>query len=70
MLAAVIHLDGWRGHVGLVDIGCNKHYRVLYTKNEYACSENHINAVRVFEVILNAGLPSSTVFRTRLIIYT
>ncbi len=40
---SVIHSDGWRGYNGLVDFGYKKHFRVHYSKNEFARGNSHIN---------------------------
>ena len=39
----VTHSDGWRGYNGLVDFGYKKHFRVHYSKNEFARGNSHIN---------------------------
>ncbi len=45
----VIHSDGWRSYDGLVDVGCDKHFRVNHKKNEFAKNHNvHINGIESF----------------------
>jgi len=45
---SVIHSDGWRGYNGLVDFGYKKHFRVHYSKNEFARGNSHINGIESF----------------------
>jgi transposase-like protein len=45
---SVIHSDGWRGYNGLVDLGYQKHYRVLHGENEFANLHSHINGIESF----------------------
>ena len=47
-LENVIHLDGWRGYNGLVDIGYQKHFRVNHGENEFANERSHINGIESF----------------------
>jgi len=47
-LESVIHTDGWKGYNGLVDLGYQKHYRVIHSKNEFAVGTNHINGIESF----------------------
>ncbi len=44
----MIHSDGWRGYNGLVDVGYQKHFRVLHSKDEFATDESHINGIESF----------------------
>ena len=37
--------DCWRAYDGLVDFGAKAHYRVKYSKNEFAKGKNHINGI-------------------------
>jgi hypothetical protein len=43
----VTHSDGWRGYNGLVDFGYKKHFRVHYSKNEFARGNSHINGILI-----------------------
>jgi len=45
---SVVHTDGWRGYDGLVDLGFDKHYRVLHDDNEFARGASHINGIESF----------------------
>jgi transposase-like protein len=45
---SVVHTDGWRGYDGLVDLGFDKHYRVLHDDNEFARGVSHINGIESF----------------------
>ncbi len=47
-LESVIHSDGWRGYNGLVDLGCQKHFRVERGNNEFATEHTHINGIESF----------------------
>ena len=47
-LETVIHSDGWRGYIGLVDLGYKKHFRVHHGKNEFARGKAHINGIESF----------------------
>ncbi len=47
-LDSVIHSDGWRGYNGLVDVGYQKHFRVLHSKDEFVNDESHINGIESF----------------------
>ena len=31
----MVNTDGWRGYDGLVDVGYDRHYRVLHSRDEY-----------------------------------
>jgi transposase len=47
--STVIYSDGWRGYDGLVDVGCDKHYRVNHGKNEFSKGGGiHINGIENF----------------------
>jgi transposase-like protein len=35
-ISSVINSDGWRGYDGLVDVGYDKHYRVIHSKGEFS----------------------------------
>jgi len=45
---SVIHIDGWRGYDGLVDIGFDKHFRVNHSNNEFARGTHHVNGIESF----------------------
>ena len=45
---SIINTDGWRAYDGLVDIGYNKHYRVIHSKDEFARGTSHINGIESF----------------------
>lgn len=45
---AVIHLDGWRGYDGLVDVGYAKHFRVNHGQSEFMRGTQHINGIESF----------------------
>ena len=47
-LETVIHSDGWRGYIGLVDLGYKKHFRVHHGKNEFVRGNTHINGIESF----------------------
>ena len=49
-LETVIYSDGWRGYDGLVDVGYDKHYRVIHGKNEFTKKGTgiHINGIENF----------------------
>lgn len=47
-LETVIHSDGWRGYIGLVDLGYKKHFRVHHGKNEFVRGKTHINGIESF----------------------
>ena len=47
-LETVIHSDGWRGYIGLVDLGYKKHFRVHHGKNEFIRGKTHINGIESF----------------------
>ena len=47
-LETVIHSDGWRGYIGLVDLGYKKHFRVHHGKNEFVRGKAHINGIESF----------------------
>lgn len=48
-LTSIIHSDGWRGYVGLVDVGYDKHFRVNHSKSEYSNKQGvHVNGVESF----------------------
>ena len=42
---SIIHTDGWRGYVGLVEIGVDKYFRVIHGNNEFVRGSNHVNGV-------------------------
>ena len=46
--AAMVNTDGWRGYDGLVDVGYDRHYRVLHSRDEYAQGAAHINGIESF----------------------
>ena len=45
---SIIPFDGWKGDVGLVDLGYKKHHRVQHGNNEFAKSKSHINGIENF----------------------
>ncbi len=45
---AMIHSDGWRGYVGLVDVGYSKHLRVNHRADEFVNADSHINGIESF----------------------
>jgi len=45
---SVVHSDGWAGYNGLVDMGYQKHYRVMHGANEFARGRCHINGMESF----------------------
>jgi len=47
-LDSVIYSDGWRGYIGLVDVGFDKHYRVNHSKNEFVAGDSHIKGIESF----------------------
>ena len=47
-LNSTIHTDGWSGYDGLVDLGYERHFRVLHGDNEFAVGPNHINGIESF----------------------
>ena len=47
-IESIIHLDGWRGYDGLVDLGFKKHYRIQHGHNEFARGKTHINGIESF----------------------
>lgn len=49
-----IHIDGWRGYDGLVDVGYAKHFRVDYGANEFACGQRRLQKFN--------GVPSHTFY--------
>lgn len=55
-LESVIHRDGWRGYGGLVDLGCQKYFRVEPGNNEFASAHSHINGIESFWALSNTGL--------------
>ena len=46
--AAMVNTDGWRGYDGLVDVGFDRHYRVLHSHNEFVQGAAHINGIESF----------------------
>jgi hypothetical protein len=44
-MKTITHLDDWRGYNGLVDLGYKKHFRVHYSKNEFARGRAYINEI-------------------------
>ena len=46
--AAMVNTDGWRGYDGLVDVGYDRHYRVLHSRDEYVQGAAHINGIESF----------------------
>lgn len=47
-IESVVHLDGWRGYDGLVDIGYAKRFRVNHSEDEFASSDSSINGIESF----------------------
>ena len=47
-LKSEIHTDGWKAYDGLVDLGYEKHYRVIHNNNEFANKTSHINGLESF----------------------
>jgi hypothetical protein len=47
-LEATIHLHGWTGYNGLVDVGYAKHLRVKHRAHDFATSQTHINDIESF----------------------
>ena len=47
-LNSVIHTDGWKAYNGLVDLGYQKHYRLIDNNNEFANKRSHINGIESF----------------------
>lgn len=48
-IQSVIHSDTWPGYDGLVDLGYQKHHRVVHGDNEFARAGNiHINGIESF----------------------
>jgi transposase-like protein len=48
-ISSVINSDGWRGYDGLVDVGYDKHYRVIHSKGEFSLKNGiHINGIESF----------------------
>ena len=45
---SVIHTDGFRSYDGIVDLGYQKHYRILHSHDEFAIGSNHINGIEGF----------------------
>lgn len=45
---SVIHINGWRGYDGLVDMGFEKHFRVNHGNNEFARGSRHVNGIESF----------------------
>ena len=54
-LDSVIHSDGWRGYNGLVDVGYQKHYRVIHSNDEFA-NQNLLIRIRISTVLKASGL--------------
>jgi transposase-like protein len=52
----VIHSDGWRGSIGLVDIGYKKRYRVHNGANQFARGNKHIEGIESFWAIAKTRL--------------
>ena len=46
--AAMVNTDGWRGYDGLVDVGYDRHYRVLHSRDEYVQGAAHNNGIESF----------------------
>ena len=46
--SSTIYSDCWKAYDGLVDYGAKEHYRVKYSKNEFANGKNHINGIENF----------------------
>jgi transposase-like protein len=47
--STVIYSDGWRGYDGLVDVGYDKHFRVIHSENEFSKGKGiHINGIENF----------------------
>jgi hypothetical protein len=47
-LDTIIHLNGWRGYDGLIDVGYAKHYQVPHGHHEFARGMRHINGIESF----------------------
>ncbi len=46
---SIIYTDGWRGYIGLVDVGYDKHFRVNHGANEFSKGNGvHINGIESF----------------------
>lgn len=45
---STIHTDGWKSYDGLVDLGYEKHYRVIHSNNEFSNKKSHINGIESF----------------------
>ena len=45
---SVIHMDGWRGYDGLVDVGVDRHFRVNHGNNEFVRGSKHVNGIESF----------------------
>ena len=44
----MIHTDGFRSYDSIVDLGYQKHYRILHSHDEFAIGSNHINGIEGF----------------------
>ncbi len=53
---SVIHSDGRRGHDGLVDLGCRKHFRGKHGDNEFAGRRSCVNGLESFWTFVNHGV--------------
>ena len=45
---SIINTDWWHSYDGLVDVGYEKHYRVIHSDNEFARGKQHINWIESF----------------------
>jgi len=43
----IIHSDCWKGYDGLVDVGCDKHFRINKPRH-FAAKSVHINGIEAF----------------------
>ena len=47
-VTALVNTDGWRGYGGLVDVGCDRHFRVRHGQDEFVQGASHINGIESF----------------------
>ena len=45
---SVIFSDGFKNYDGIVDYCYKHHFRVIYSKNEFAKGNNHLNGIENF----------------------
>lgn len=50
-LQSVIHSDNWRSFDGLIDMACDKYYRVQHGQDGFANPTSHINGIESFLVL-------------------